>query len=503
MNETSVKAKSILELIQKHAKQSPNKLCIADRKQAITYDELLRRICAVAKYLADQGVVKGDVIGLRSAQSVQFAACFFGIQWLGAIACPIEKSASKKRTEEVLSQISGQFMLDFDEYEMENVKTLSISNAYDYDDRSMDMAEQKEESISEIIFTTGTTGKSKGILVCNRCNLAIAENVIDSVSMTEDEVELITSPTSHSLAIRRLYAAMYIGSSVVFSENFLLYENLWGLMDRYNVTAITIVPAILNLILEAYKEKLGEYDARLNYIQIGSAPLHESVKERLTQLLPTTRLYNTYGATESGCTIVLEFSKYGDRAGCVGKKSVNTRLFFTDKSRAHILQSTDEETAGYLAFDGDMNMSGYVGDPKMTAEVLADGVIYTNDIGYLGADGLVYLLGRDGEVINSGGLKINPVEIEEIVEKIDRIRDCACVPVKNERLGEVPKLYIVCESDFAMTNREIKNYIRQYLEDYKVPAQIEKISQIPRTFNGKIIRKQLIEYDKQTQSKSV
>ena len=495
MSRTTLKAKSILELIQRHAKQFPDKLCIADRKQAITYGGLLHKICAVARYLTDQGVEKGNVVGLRSAQSVQFAACFFGIQWIGAVVCPLEKSASPKRTKEVLSKISGQYVLDFDEYEVENAKVLSILNAYDSDDRFVDMALQEEEGISEIIFTTGTTGQSKGILVSNRCNLAIAENVIDSVSMTEDEVELISSPTSHSLAIRRLYAAMYIGSSVIFSENFLLYENLWGLIDKYNVTAITIVPAILNLILEAYKEKLGEYDARLNYIQIGSAPLHEYIKERLLKLLPTTRLYNTYGATESGCTIVLEFSRYGDRAGCVGKISVNTRLFFTDKSRTHILESTDEKTAGYLAFDGDMNMSGYVGDPDMTAEVLADGVIYTNDIGYLGADGLIYLLGRDGEVINSGGLKINPVEIEEIVEKIDKIRDCACVPAKNERLGEVPKLYIACESDFAMTNQEIKKYIRKYLEDYKVPVQIERISQIPRTFNGKIIRKQLIEYN--------
>lgn len=484
---------TILKSIFEHAGHTPNKLCAADKSKSVTYNELCARIRSIAKYLYDNGVKQGDVVGLRSVQSVEFVAGFYGIQYMGAVVCPIEKTASKERTQEVLEQISSQYILDVTDLDLLGVKSLDIDIGYNYSDMLSECADVQDDDISDIIFTTGTTGKSKGILVSYKTDVAIAENVIDSVSMGENEVELITSPTSHSLAIRRINAAMYIGSSVILSENFLLYDNFWGLIDRYHVTAITFVPAILNLILEAYKDKLGDYDTQLNYIQLGSAPLHETVKEKLISLLPTTRLYNTYGATESGCTIILEFSKYGNKPGCIGRTTLNTKLFFTDESRTNILNAVDDKTAGYLAFAGNMNMTGYINDPAQTAEVLKDGIIYTNDIGYLGKDGLVYLLGRVGEVINSGGLKINPVEIEEVAGKIDGIKDCACVPMKDKRRGEVPKLFVVFEEGEVLNNKEIKDYIKQYLEDYKIPVKIQQIDEIPRTFNGKIIRKQLIE----------
>ncbi len=484
--------KNVLDFMFIHAAEHPEKLCVADKNKSASYSDVCDRIKRVGAYLHEQGVKKGDIVGLRSTQTVEFAAAFFGIQYIGAIVCPVEKTASAERTGKILNQISSRYILDVSKYDLADACVLDLSEAVAWNKTMEQRVAMSDEDISNIIFTTGTMGKSKGILISCKTDIAIAENVIDSVSMSSDEVELITSPTSHSLAIRRMYAAMYIGSSIVFTENFLLYNNFWGLIEKHQVTAITFVPAILNLIMEAYKDKLGQYDAQLHYIQLGSAPLHEDTKECLINMLPTTRLYNTYGATESGCTIILEFSKYGKKANCIGRTTVNTKLFFTDESRTTILKSVDEVSAGYMAFAGDMNMSGYVNDSAQTAEVLRDGIIYTNDIGYLGEDGLVYLLGRAGEVINSGGLKINPVEIEEIAGRMSGIRDCACVPVKDERRGEVPKLFVEFEPDITIENKIIKDFISQYLEDYKIPVKIEQIDKIPRTFNGKIIRKQLM-----------
>ena len=491
-----MKPNTVLELIYRHAEVTPDKLCAADRTKAVAYGEMMRRVRAVAGYLMERGVKKGDVVGLRAQQSVEFLACLFGIQWLGAIACPIERSASAARTKEVLAQISSRCMLDVQACGSEDVGTFMISDAYAFDGSGPEIAKAGMEDIAEIIYTTGTTGKSKGILISNRSDLAIAENIIDALSISENEVELITSPMSHSLGLRRMYAEMYKGGSVVLSENFLLYDNFWGLIKKYDVTAISFVPAVLNLILGIYKDELGKLDKQLNYIQLGAAPVHEDVKQHLIELLPTTRLYNIYGSTEAGCVTSLEFSRFTGRHNCIGRPLVNAELFFTDESRKRVLEAVDEKSAGYLAFRGDMNMSGYVGDPEMKAEILSsDGVIYTNDIGYRGEDGLIYLLGRAGEVINRGGYKINPVEVEEVAGKLESVKDCACVPMKDDKLGELPKLFIVCEDGFSLTDQQVKSYIRRYLEDYKVPAAIERIEEIPRTFNGKIIRRQLIERD--------
>ena len=140
-----------------------------------------------------------------------------------------------------------------------------------------------------------------------------------------------------------------------------------------------------------------------------------------------------------------------------------------------------------------MNMSGYINAPELTATVLSNGRIYTNDIGYLGSDGLVYMLGRSGEIINLGGFKINPVEIETAVQRYPGIADCACVPKEDELLGQVPKLFVVMESGQEVDLKDLSVFLRKYLEDYKVPKEIEIISSIPRTFNGKIVRRKLME----------
>lgn len=483
--------KSILSLIIKHAEKNPDHLALADKANHISYIELITKIKVVAKFLVDMGVQKGDVIAIRSEQNIEFAIGFYGIQYMGGIACPIEKTASEDRVIEVMNQISASLIFDHKEYIGMPIKVLSLTEAMNSPDSLDTCAVECEEDIADIIFTTGTTGQSKGILVSHRSDLAIAENVIGSVEMEEDEVELITSPMSHSLAIRRLNAAMYIGSAAVITDSILIYKNFWGLIEKYHVTAITSVPANIGILLEAYKDKFSEYDRQLHYIQLGSATLQESLKNALRTMMPSVRLYNTYGSTESGCTIVHEFSKYEDKPYCVGKTTVNTDVFFVDETRKNRINAFSIDTAGIMCFKGPMNMSGYVNDPKMTAEVLADGVIYTNDIGYIGEDGFVYLIGRVGEVINCGGYKINPSEIEEVVLRISGISDCACIGIDDDRCGEIVKLYIACDKEFKEEDSEIKDYLRKYLESYKIPEQIERISEIPRTHNGKIIRRLL------------
>lgn len=137
-------------------------------------------------------------------------------------------------------------------------------------------------------------------------------------------------------------------------------------------------------------------------------------------------------------------------------------------------------------------MRGYYKEPEITAEVMDEqGVVYTNDLGYLGEDGLVYLLGRQGDVINMGGIKIAPTEIEEVVMKHEMVKDCACIPIPDEITGEAPKLFVALNEGYEFNQKELSKYMLSKLESLKVPKTFEIIDEIPRTFNGKIIRKEL------------
>lgn len=487
---------SIVEALKLNAEITPDKLCVGDKKNKATYHEFWTMVQRAAVYLKDKGVKKGDMVVIRGAQKVEFLLGVFGVQLAGGAVCPLEKAIKDDRILEIMDFVDSNIYLADKAVKNESVNNISLKELFKavQDEENpielVDFEFPKADELSEILFTTGTTGKSKGIEVTYGCDIFIAQNVMDSVEMGKDEVELITTPINHSLAIRRTYGAIYNGSSIVLTDGIKFVEDFFKLLDNYKITAITFVPAILEQVLKFAKDRFATYDHQFHYIQLGSAPLSETNKEILTKMFPTTRLYNTYGATESGCTVILEFSKYGDKKKCIGRTTVNTEILFVDDNRNRVEASL--ESPGILAFQGGMNMRGYYKEPEITAEVMDEqGVVYTNDLGYLGDDGLVYLLGRQGDVINMGGIKIAPTEIEEVVMKHEMIKDCACIPIPDEITGEAPKLFVALNDGYEFNQKELSKYMLSKLESLKVPKTFEIINEIPRTFNGKIIRKEL------------
>ena len=510
---------SIVEALKINAEKTPDKLCVGDKKNQVTYKEFWNMVKKAAVYLQEKGVQKGDMVVIRGAQKVEFLLGVFGVQLAGGAVCPLEKAIKDDRIMEIMNFVDSNIYLAEKPVKNTTVNNISLKEMFkvvqnneavtpnentdnsenvvlNESSDSLEAVNSKEfslpasDDLSEILFTTGTTGKSKGIEVTFGCNVAIAQNVIDSVGMEKDEIELITTPINHSLAIRRSYGAIYNGSSIVLTDGIKFVEDFFKLLDRYKITAITFVPAILEQVLKFAKDRFATYDNQFHYIQLGSAPLSETNKEILTKMFPTTRLYNTYGATESGCTVILEFSKYGHKKKCIGRTTVNTEILFVDDKR-NIVEASLEKP-GILAFKGKMNMRSYYKEPEITKEVMDEnGVVYTNDLGYLGEDGLVYLLGRQGDVINMGGIKIAPTEIEEVAMKHEMIKDCACIPIKDEITGEAPKLFVTLNEGYQLDQKELSKYLLSKLESLKVPKTFEVIDEIPRTFNGKIIRKQL------------
>ena len=510
---------SIVEALKINAEKTPDKLCVGDKKNQVTYKEFWNMVKKAAVYLQEKGVQKGDMVVIRGAQKVEFLLGVFGVQLAGGAVCPLEKAIKDDRIMEIMNFVDSNIYLAEKPVKNTTVNNISLKEMFkvvqnneavtpnentdnsenvvlNESSDSSEAVSSKEfslpasDDLSEILFTTGTTGKSKGIEVTFGCNVAIAQNVIDSVGMEKDEIELITTPINHSMAIRRSYGAIYNGSSIVLTDGIKFVEDFFKLLDRYKITAITFVPAILEQVLKFAKDRFATYDNQFHYIQLGSAPLSETNKEILTKMFPTTRLYNSYGATESGCTVILEFSKYGHKKKCIGRTTVNTEILFVDDKR-NIVEASLEKP-GILAFKGKMNMRSYYKEPEITKEVMDEnGVVYTNDLGYLGEDGLVYLLGRQGDVINMGGIKIAPTEIEEVAMKHEMIKDCACIPIKDEITGEAPKLFVTLNEGYQLDQKELSKYLLSKLESLKVPKTFEVIDEIPRTFNGKIIRKQL------------
>ncbi|MBQ0004287.1 MAG: acyl--CoA ligase [Clostridiales bacterium] len=489
---------SIIENLAHHAMTNPDKLCFADERKELTYKETWEAIYGLSEELKARGIRKDDCVVIECNQSADFMIFDLAIQLAGGIFVPLEKNVALARAEEIAGDTEAALFVG--KKPLEGYDFMEIDEACSYAASPAaleDVAFPDINDVAEILFSTGTTGKSKGIVLTHRSNISIAENVCQGVKMKADNVEMIPMPTSHSHGLRRSYANLANGSSVIYIGKITLLKKLFSMMDQYGVTSMDLSPSMLSIIFKLSKDKIGEYADVMDYVQLGSAPLPEEDKQHLARLLPNTRLYNFYGSTEAGCSCLLDFNEAPGKKGCIGKPAVNSKFIVVDENRKEIQSSPDN--LGFLASTGPINMKEYYKAPELTKEAMPDGdYIYTKDLGYIDENGYVYMLGRKDDVINYAGIKISPEELESLIVKNPLIKDCALVPVDDPLTGQAPKLYISLE-DSTKDEYDVKAFkvfLSEIIDQNKQPKYIEIIDEIPRTFNGKIIRKNLIALNK-------
>lgn len=481
---------SMAEILADYAKKQPDKLLVADyRGNEFSYAEAWLNVRRVAEFLAvKEGITQGQKILVDCCQDCYYFLADLACNLIGAVFIPVEENASLETIKSICDE-TGAVVFFTDKDNVRFMRCIRFSEAFSFEKGNYLPSFQKKNAMAEILYTTGTTGKSKGIILTNEANLALAENIKYGVKMKPGNVELIPVPISHSHGIRCCYANLLNGGTIILSNGLLNLKKVFELIDKYSVTAMDLSPSAAQLMVKISKGTFWEYGIRFDYIQVGTAILSEQLKEVLVQNLPGVRLYNFYGSTESGRTCVLEFSRFFGKSNCIGKPTKNSEIVFTDEQR-NIIDAT-RDNPGLLASKGKMNMSGYLGNQELTDITMFDGFVFTNDVGYIDAEGYVYILGRNDDVINYNGIKIAPDEIEQVALRYPHIKDSACVPIVDEIAGQVPKLFICVDDKTTFSMKDFNSFLQIRLDASKIPKRIEIIDIIPRTTNGKIKRKEL------------
>ena len=229
------------------------------------------------------------------------------------------------------------------------------------------------------------------------------------------------------------------------------------------------------MLIQFSGEQLARYADKIDFIETGAAAISQADMEALCQLLPKTRLYNTYASTETGIIATYNYNSGKCVAGCLGRPMKHSKLMITED--------------GLIACQGDTLMSGYVGDPERTASILRGDTVYTSDIGMIDEDGLLHLKGREDDVINVGGFKVAPTEVEDAAMSYSKLKDCICIAAEHPITGRALKLLVVMNDGERLNKRELALHLKERLEPYKVPMLYEQVEKVARTFNGKLDRK--------------
>lgn len=429
--------------IEQYANLTPDKAAIICEGRTLSYSLLWQSIQEKASRLKAEGLREGEPYVFVTTQDEHFVVTYCAVHLCGAIAVPLEASMPQERQQQIRDEVNGK-----------------SSNC----------------KCSDILYTTGTTGQAKGVILSAEAWNANAENLTDRLGFSQEQLFIICGPLNHLGSLSKIYPTLMNGATLYIMEGLKDLDAFFSVFELpYQKFATFLVPSSIRMLLQVASKNLAAVASKIDFIETGAAPISQADMERLRQVLPSSRLFNTYASTETGIVCSYEFSKYGCEPGLLGKPMKHSSVRINEDGR--------------VVCSGATIMSGYWGAPELTAQVLINNEIYTSDIGTINSQGMLRLQGRQGDVINVGGYKVNPTEVEDAVSGFEPIADCICIPAQHILLGTVPKLLYVPKPGQEVKPKDIADFLRGHIENYKIPQLYEAVENIKRTYNGKLDRK--------------
>lgn len=487
--------KSIALSIQETAKQSPDKIALIIGSERYTYETLAAMNRRVASFLEKNGISRGDRVIVEADHTFAYIAFEYGVQLYGATFVPLEKLTPSRRIEEIAAELTAAKCVTLTARD-------DLEGAWALDEILSEIAavpddyvptEPDGDSLAEILFTTGTTGKSKGVMVSfdNQVNIALAG--IETTNIQSDNVWLIPTPMNHAAGLRKVHIAMAVGSTSCLLDGFRNFKLFFQTIEEAGVTSLYLPPSAIHLLLAFASKNFAALNGKIRFIYSSSTAYPEPDKEKMRALMPDTYMYNCFGCSEAGVVCTDEFCVSGGskHKGSVGKPNSYSEIVLLDEDGNEMANAT-AENPGLVAIRSKSVMKGYWNEPEQTAKALKNGMLVMSDLCYFSEDGELLLVGRSNDTINVGGFKVAPVEVEEVVMRAECVDECLLVPVTKDGTVTALKLLVVLADGKKLDEKEIRTIISENLEPYKMPKQIVVIDEILKTFNGKINRKEMI-----------
>lgn len=429
------------DYLKRNARLYPEKTAIVDPDgQRITYARLYESVVRKATEFRNR---KGRAVVFRNTQGTDFLITYLALHRAGAIAVPMEAAAPEATMRAVETELSG---VDF------------------------------PSGVVDVLYTTGTTGRSKGVMISRDAIIADGENLTEAQGFCHETVFVVCGPMNHIGSLSKLYPVIMQGATLLILKGMKDLNAFFHALDYPEGRLATfLVPASIRILLAFGSRRLVLYADKIDFIETGAAPMAHSDMRQLCRILPHTRLYNTYASTETGIIATYDFNDGRCLEKCLGHPMKNSSFHITRQGR--------------IACEGKTLMSGYAGNDELTRQVLRGGVLYTADRGIIDDEGMLRLLGREDDVINTAGYKVDPSEVEDAASGLPGIADCICVAAPHPVLGTVPKLLVVMKEGCRLDKKTVAEHIGNRLETYKVPVYYEQVASVRRTFNGKLDRK--------------
>ena len=469
--------------ILENAAKNPNKMAlICPGEEELSYARLKQHIMGARNYLIKADVRPGEYVLLAASRSFSFVYAYLAVHSLGAVAVPLDPQTPVARLNyirDILLPKAG-FWVSGDH----GLADITIFDKLE-DDNSVEDILINADMTADVMFTSGTTALPKGVRLTHG-NLSCAVNNINMfVGNGNNDVEINPMPLSHSFGLARLRCTLYEGATQVIIDGVMRPKALFGAMDEYKVTGIGMVAPAWMVLKRLSGDTISRFSNQLRYLELGSAPMAAEEKAHLAALLPQTRVCMHYGLTEASRAAFQEFHEPSESLSTVGRPSPLVEIRIHSESG----ECLPEGEIGEICVKGGMVTKGYLNVDNETA--FWGDYFRTGDLGYIRTDGYIVLTGRLKEMINVGGKKVSPFEVEQALTALSGIVEAACVGAPDPLAGEVVAAFVVSSGGETYTLKEMRNLLAGVLESHQLPSYLSYVKELPKTVSGKVQRLQL------------
>lgn len=498
----------------------PNQTAIVCGDKRFTYKEYYERSNRLGNALLNLGIKRGDRVAFLGYNCHSLLESYYGVVQIGAVLMPMNIRLGSEDFLFMLNHAEAKAIIVQNDFLplidiiRDRLKTVEIfisaaphkaAGYLDYEDVLQDAspeyyidAEMNENDVAEIFYTSGTTGKPKGVMLSHRNLFANALNFIVSLELKSTDVLIHTIPLFHVNGWGTPHAVTYLGGTHVIIPKF-DPEMFFQLVEKEKVTISCMVPTMVTSLV--YASEILNYDlTSLGKIVVGGAASHPSLLELVEEKIPSCTYIGSYGQTEATPVITNSTLKphlldrdpaerhiWQVKAG-LPMPGIEVRV--VDQNGKEILH--DGQDTGELIMRGDTVMLGYWRDPEATAMAIRDGWLYTGDVATVDSEGYIKIVDRKKDIIISGGENISSIEVETAIYAHPSVLEAAVVGYPDDQWGEIVKAFVVLKPNASpVPAEELIAFCRERMARFKVPRMVEYVETLPKSGTGKILKQVL------------